>query len=155
MGGNFRVQHSTELLNELSLLSGGFSPNGQGVKGRVTYQDSCYLGRYNQIYKQPRQLLDGARVERLEMPRHGADSFCCGGGGGQMWLETDPNTRLNRRRLDDAQKAGAEMVATACPYCLLMFDDAIRSKGLTEQMQVMDIAEILERALIQAPSQPL
>ena len=155
LGGSFRVQHYTELLSELSQLAGGFSANGQGVKGRLAYQDSCYLGRYNQIYNQPRRLLDNARVDRVEMPRHGVDSFCCGGGGGQMWLETDPNTRVNRRRLEDAQQAGVDTVATACPYCLLMFDDAIRSKGLTEKMQVMDISEILERALIQEPSRPI
>ena len=81
----------------------------------------------------------------VELPRHGENSFCCGGGGGQMWLETDANTRINHRRLGDALQVQAEVVATACPYCLLMFDDAVRSKGLGEQIQIMDIAEVLER----------
>jgi len=77
------------------------------------------------------------------MARKGENSFCCGGGGGGMWLETDANTRINHHRLKDALDAKAEVVATACPYCLLMFDDAIRSKGIGEQIKVMDIAELL------------
>jgi Fe-S oxidoreductase len=86
-------------------------------------------------------------VNAVELPRHGENSFCCGGGGGQMWLETDPNTRINHRRLAEVLQAKTEIVATACPYCLLMLDDAIRSKGVGEQIQVMDIAEVLERQL--------
>ncbi|MFZ2098809.1 MAG: heterodisulfide reductase-related iron-sulfur binding cluster [Anaerolineales bacterium] len=145
-GSNYKVQHYTEFLSELSLAK-GISPNGNGLKGRLTYHDSCYLGRYNQIYQAPRQLLRDASLNPIELPRKGENSFCCGGGGGQMWLETDPNTRINHRRLSDALQVKADVVATACPYCLLMFDDAIHSKGLGEQIQVMDIAEILERQL--------
>jgi Fe-S oxidoreductase len=145
-GSNYKVQHYTEFLTELSLTK-GISPNGNGLKGRLAYHDSCYLGRYNQIYKAPRQLLEDAKLNPIELPRHGENSFCCGGGGGQMWLETDPNTRINHQRLADALQVKADVVATACPYCLLMFDDAIRSKGLSEQVQVMDISEVLERQL--------
>jgi Fe-S oxidoreductase/nitrate reductase gamma subunit len=145
-GSNYKVQHYTEFLSELSLTK-NISPNGNGLKARLAYHDSCYLGRYNQIYAAPRQLLKGARLDPIELPRHRENSFCCGGGGGQMWMETDPNTRLNHRRLADALQVKADVVATACPYCLLMFDDAIRSKGLSEQVQVMDIAELLERQL--------
>ncbi len=142
MGSDFKVLHYTELLAELDLPAA--SANGNGVHGKVTYHDSCYLGRYNGIYNQPRELLKGAEVNLVEMARSGENSFCCGGGGGQMWLETDANTRINHRRLADAVDAKADVVATACPYCLLMFDDAIRSKGVGEQVKVMDIAEILE-----------
>jgi Fe-S oxidoreductase/nitrate reductase gamma subunit len=145
-GSNYTVQHYTEFLSELSLTE-GIAPNGNGLQGQLAYHDSCYLGRYNQIYKAPRQLLKGARLSPIELPRHGENSFCCGGGGGQMWLETDPNTRINHRRLSEALQAKVDVVATACPYCLLMFDDAIRSKGIGEQVQVMDIAEILEKQL--------
>ena len=145
-GSTYEVQHYTEFLSELALTK-GISPNGNGLKGNLTYHDSCYLGRYNDIYQAPRQLLKDAKLRPVEMPRHGENSFCCGGGGGQMWLETDPNTRINHRRLAEAQKVKADVVATACPYCLLMFDDAIRSKGVGEQVQVMDIAEILEKQL--------
>jgi Fe-S oxidoreductase/nitrate reductase gamma subunit len=145
-GSQYKVQHYTEFLTEISLLK-GISPDGNGLKGRLTYHDSCYLGRYNQVYQAPRQLLKDARLFPLELPRQGENSFCCGGGGGQMWLETDPNTRINHRRLADAQRIKADIVATACPYCLLMFDDAIRSKGVGDQIQVMDISEILEKQL--------
>jgi Fe-S oxidoreductase len=145
-GSSYKVLHYTEFLTELSLTR-GITPNGNGMKGQLAYHDSCYLGRYNQIYQAPRQLLKDAKVKSIELPRQGENSFCCGGGGGQMWLETDPNTRINHRRLADALQVKADVVATACPYCLLMFDDAIRSKGLGDQVQVMDIAEVLERQL--------
>lgn len=149
MGGNFRVLHYTELLQELEIPWSILDRDGRGSFQKVTYHDSCYLGRYNQIYEAPRKLLHLAKVPIKEMPRHHANSFCCGGGGGQMWLETDAETRINHRRLQDALSIQVETVATACPYCLLMFDDAIRSKGLGERIQVMDIAEILERQLAQ------
>lgn len=145
-GGNYTVQHYTEFLAETSLIK-DISPNGKGLKSNVTYHDSCYLGRYNQVYTQPRRLLQEAKVNLVEMSRRGENSFCCGGGGGQMWLETDPNTRINHRRLADAIACKAGIVATACPYCLLMFDDAIRSKGVDDQVQVLDIAEIMERQI--------
>jgi Fe-S oxidoreductase len=146
-GAQFQVQHLTELLAELPLLENESPSNGNGTQGRLVYHDSCYLGRYNQIYEQPRQLLSKAKVDQVEMDRQGENSFCCGGGGGQMWMETDPNTRINHRRLDQAIDAGADVVATACPYCLLMFDDAIRSKGLGDQIQVVDVAEVLANHL--------
>jgi Fe-S oxidoreductase/nitrate reductase gamma subunit len=146
-GGNYKVQHYTEFLSELSFAK-DVSPNGNGLKGRLTYHDSCYLGRYNQIYHTPRDLLKAVKLDPIELPRQGENSFCCGGGGGQMWLETDPNTRINHRRLGDAMQVKADVVATACPYCLLMFDDAIRSKGVGEQIQVLDIAEVMEKQLL-------
>ena len=146
-GAQFQVQHLTEFLAELPILENASPTNGNGTKGRLTFHDSCYLGRYNQVYEQPRQLLSQAEVDQVEMDRQGENSFCCGGGGGQMWMETDPNTRINHRRLDQAIDAGADVVATACPYCLLMFDDAIRSKGLGDQIQVVDVAEVLANNL--------
>ncbi len=145
-GSSYKVQHYTEFLTEFSLTK-NISPNGNGLKGRLAYHDLCYLGRYNEIYQAPRQLLQEAKLKPMELPRHGEDSFCCGGGGGQMWLETDPNTRINHRRLAEALEAKADVVATACPYCMIMLDDAIRSKGVGEQIQVLDIAEIIEKQL--------
>jgi len=147
MGGDFVVQHYSEYLAELDFPWAAVSPNGDAVHGQVAFHDSCYLGRYNQIYKQPRQLLENSKVSTIEMPRNGENSFCCGGGGGQMWMETDAETRINQQRLQDALDVKTDVVATACPYCLLMFDDAIRSKGLSEQVEVMDIAEIIDRHL--------
>jgi Fe-S oxidoreductase/nitrate reductase gamma subunit len=147
-GGNFKVQHYTEYLAELQ-PNGALqpSPSANGDHGLVTYHDSCYLGRYNQIYSAPRQLLKEAHVKTAELARNSCNSFCCGGGGGQMWMETDANTRINHRRLDDALQAHSDVVATACPYCLIMFDDAIRSKGLGDKIQVLDIAEIIEKQI--------
>lgn len=146
-GPSLEVQHLTEYLANLPQIKSLFSSNGISVEGRLVIHDSCYLGRYNQIYQQPRQLLSMIRADPGEMARKGENSFCCGGGGGQMWMETDPNTRINHRRLNDAIDAGADIVATACPYCLLMFDDAIRSKGYGDQIQVQDIVEIMANQL--------
>jgi len=147
MGGDFEVLHYSELLEEVSADLGAISPNGNGLKGKLAFHDSCYLGRYNNIYEAPRQLLDQAKVERVELKRHGENSFCCGAGGGGMWMETDADKRINHNRLQDAIEADAETLATACPYCLIMFEDAIGAKGVGEQVKVMDIAEILERQI--------
>ncbi len=148
MGGSYKVQHYTEYLSELSIPWNSSPSNGKSALGNLTFHDSCYLGRYNQIYQQPRNLLSDAKVSLVEMANREDNSFCCGGGGGQMWLETDAETRINHRRLQEALEVNADTIATACPYCLLMFDDAIRSKGVGESVQVMDIAEILDRQVI-------
>ncbi|MFN2152126.1 MAG: heterodisulfide reductase-related iron-sulfur binding cluster [Anaerolineales bacterium] len=147
MGGDYEVMHYSEMLSELisnGKLVTSKSANLQMANGKLAYHDSCYLGRYNDIYKAPREILDKAGTNRVELSRKGENSFCCGGGGGMMWMETDPNTRINNRRLQDALDARVDTVATACPYCLTMFDDAIRSKAVAEQIQVRDIVEVLE-----------
>jgi len=143
MGGEYIVEHYSEYLAGLDLpeFAGG------SMEGKLTFHDSCYLGRYNQIYSAPRKLLDNSGVTRVEMVRQKENSFCCGGGGGGMWMETDASTRINHRRLQDALDVKADVVATACPYCLIMFDDAIRSKGIGDEIKVMDIAEILAQGL--------
>lgn len=146
MGGDYTVMHYSEFLPGLNLPA--IKSNGNGLKEKVTFHDSCYLGRYNKIYAQPRQLLNQAGVDWVEMPRNMEDSFCCGGGGGQMWMETDAETRINHRRLAESIDCGAELVATACPYCLLMYDDAIRSKGLGDKVKVMDVTEIMAIQLL-------
>ena len=139
-------QHGAEFLAEL-LSKGDFkTENGQDL-GRLTFHDSCYLGRYNQIYDQPRQLLKDASLTPLEMNLTRQDSFCCGGGGGAMWLETEADTRVNQHRLQQALELDPDTIATACPFCMIMFDDALRSKGMTEQVQVLDLIEILNQAL--------
>ncbi len=143
MGGNYEVLHYTELLNDL-IANGKLPTNSQINSKTLAYHDSCYLGRYNDIYTAPREILDKTGINRVELSRKGENSFCCGGGGGMMWMETDPNTRINNRRLEDALTAEVDTVATACPYCLTMFDDAIRTKAVGEQIKVMDIVEILE-----------
>jgi Fe-S oxidoreductase/nitrate reductase gamma subunit len=144
LGAKFTVLHYTELLEELALPAASQAASGNGQARKLTYHDPCYLGRHNQVFASPRQLLADAGQTPLEMPRKMENSLCCGGGGGQMWQEMEAETRINLIRLQEALDTGAETIATACPYCLLMFDDAIRSKGIGEQVKVMDIAEILE-----------
>jgi Fe-S oxidoreductase/nitrate reductase gamma subunit len=144
LGGEFHILHHSEYLAQLA-AAGRLQP-GNGAPGRVVaYHDSCYLGRYNQVYDAPRSALDAVPgMRRLELTRRRENGFCCGGGGGHMWMETDPNTRINHRRLAEVLEADeANIIATACPYCMIMLDDAVRSKGLTEQIRVQDIAEIL------------
>ena len=92
-------------------------------------------------------MLDKAKTDRVEMARCNENSFCCGAGGGGMWVETDTDKRINHRRLQDAVDVKADLVATACPYCLTMFEDAINSKGMGENIQVLDIAEVLEKLI--------
>jgi Fe-S oxidoreductase len=147
-GGDYVVFHHTELLAEL--ISDGLLPKTTAVNGNVlTYHDPCYLGRYNQVYDEPRQALDNfSSPNRIEMPRCRENAFCCGGGGGHMWMEIDPSTRINHRRLAEAvEDTEADVIVTSCPYCLIMFDDAIRSKGLGEDISVQDIAEILASSI--------
>ena len=146
LGGEFTVLHASEFLfDALSSLD----PESGGMLdqwGTLTFHDSCYLGRYQQIYREPRSVLRNAGLQLTEMSASGDDSLCCGGGGGAMWLETDPETRVNRKRLEQAQEIKADTVATACPYCLIMLDDAVRSQGLGEEIQVLDLVEILDQA---------
>lgn len=144
MGGDYEVLHYSDLLEEAMPQLGTISPNGNGLKGSLAFHDSCYLGRYNDIYSAPRDILDAAKTDRVELARQGENSFCCGAGGGGMWIETDADKRINQRRLQDVLDAEVDTVATACPYCLIMFEDAITSKGIAEEIKVMDIAEVLE-----------
>ena len=147
MGGDFEVIHSSQLLTEIADNLDIDQAKGDGIEGKLTYHDSCYLGRYNNEYKAPRNLLDKAKIDRVEMERSGENSFCCGAGGGGMWVETDADKRINHKRLQDAIDVEADVVATACPYCLTMFEDAANSKGLGEQLQVLDISEVLEKQI--------
>ncbi|MDF1500258.1 MAG: heterodisulfide reductase-related iron-sulfur binding cluster [Anaerolineales bacterium] len=143
-GADFEVIHHSELISEL-MQSGQIETDGGANGKRFTYHDSCYLGRYNQIYDQPRKALDGVPdLKRAEMAKNKSDGFCCGGGGGHMWLETDPNTRINNARLEQAVETEADIVVTACPYCLIMFEDAIGSTGRSDQIQAKDLAEVLD-----------
>jgi len=145
-GGNFQVLHASEFLAEI-IKKKDFEPSSKKDYGRLTFHDSCYLGRYNNVYTQPRELLKNANLSPLEMESSQEKSFCCGGGGGAMWLETEADTRINHHRLQHALDINADTITTACPFCLIMFDDALRSKGLTEQIQVYDLVEILNQSL--------
>ena len=147
-GGDYQVMHHTELLAEL--IREGRIKVKENLENRIfSYHDSCYLGRYNQIYDDPRTILHSIPdLELSEMPRSKQNAFCCGGGGGHMWMEIDPATRINHRRLDEViEKAHADTVVTACPYCLIMFEDAISSKGVGDTVNAMDISEVISNHL--------
>lgn len=142
-GGNFEVSHHTEFIAGLLKQA---KPGAIKGSGRViTYHDPCYLGRYNDIYKPPRQILHNiSGVKPVEMEKKEMKSFCCGGGGGRMWLEENIGRRISEMRIEQAAKTGAQVVATACPFCLQMLDDA--AKASQQPIKVMDVAELAAEA---------
>jgi Fe-S oxidoreductase len=141
-GGNFEVMHHTEFLD--NLIKEGKIQTNKGGYGTITYHDSCYLGRHNDIYQAPRQVLKAVPgIKLVEMENNKKRGFCCGGGGGHMWLEERIGTRISENRMDQIIATRADLVATACPYCLQMFDDAIKAKQVEEKLKVKDIAEII------------
>ena len=117
------------------------------LKEAVTYHDSCYLGRYNNIYDAPRDVLKSLDAKLKEMPKNKERGFCCGAGGGHLWLEEQKKgERINHLRTEQALTTGAKTIATACPYCLTMFEDGIKAKG-DESARAKDIAEVVAEAL--------
>jgi len=143
-GGNYEVVHHTELLCRL-VKSGKIKPSRE-VLGKVVFHDSCYLGRYNEIYDEPRDVLDEiSGIERLEIERSREDGFCCGAGGGRAWME-EKEPRINKLRVDQLMEAKPDRIVSACPYCLMMFKDALADKGLDESVKAVDLAEILAEA---------
>ncbi len=154
-GGEFEVVHHTELL--LQLISEGRLQLGEELRRVVAYQDPCYLGRYHNIYEAPRKILAATPgVEVVEMGRCGSESLCCGAGGGRMWMEEEPEQRVNRLRLKDAVATGADLIVTACPFCLQMFEDAARALDPEKPLEVLDLVELLERSVArsEAPGEP-
>jgi Fe-S oxidoreductase len=127
------------------LINNGSLPLEVGTV-RVTYHDPCYLGRHNREYEAPRQILSAIPgLELLEMERNREDAFCCGGGGGNFFTDLiGGGTRSPARiRIREAMNTGAGVIATACPQCAKMLDDALKAEGLEEKMEVKDIAEII------------
>jgi Fe-S oxidoreductase len=118
--------------------------------GAVAYHDPCYLGRHNGVYDAPRRALRAATGrEALEMPRCREGAFCCGAGGGRMWMEEHLGTRINLARVDEALATGASTLAVACPYCLVMFEDGLKDRGRGD-VRVRDVAEIVAGRLPKA-----
>jgi Fe-S oxidoreductase/nitrate reductase gamma subunit len=145
-GGNYQVFHHTEFL--WNLFKEGKLSCKTSVEMTATYHDSCYLGRHNNLYDAPRKLLGSIRDARLvEMEKTREKSFCCGAGGGRMWMEETLGKRINHLRVDQIASCGASIVATACPYCLTMLGDGVKEKGMENDLAVYDLAELLEKAM--------
>jgi len=144
LGGNFEVVHHTQLLNEL--VKEGRLTAVTRVDQKVTYHDPCYLGRHNQVYVPPRELVDATGATRVEMERHADKSFCCGAGGARIWMEEKIGTRVNQNLGDEAIGTGASKVAVACPFCSVMLNDAVtkrQAEGTAQGVEVVDVATLL------------
>jgi Fe-S oxidoreductase len=141
-GFELEMLHHTQLLNTL-IKEGRLKPSPHKSDKKLTYHDPCYLGRHNQIYAPPRELLQASGCDVEEMPRNQERSFCCGGGGGRMWMEEKIGTRINLNRVDEAIDTGAQEVAVACPFCRIMVGDGMVARQ--SDVEVFDVAQILLR----------
>jgi Fe-S oxidoreductase len=159
-GVELEVVHHTQLLNRL-VREGRLTPvaqngNGNGHRRPITYHDPCYIGRHNQVYTPPRELLDvipGAELR--EMPRNSERSFCCGAGGARMWMEEKIGERINNNRTAEAVATGADQIAVACPFCRVMLSDGLTSLqaggNAREEVEVLDVAQMLLAAVKRDP----
>ena len=143
-GGEFEVVHYTQLLKQL-LDEGKLSLGGYGKK--VIYHDPCYLGRHSKVFDEPRDLLGAAGAEVMEFDRNKGMALCCGGGGGRLWMEADPEQRFSTHKIREADAKGAEVVATCCPYCISMFTDSAKTENVDEKIEVKDLVEIIAEQL--------
>jgi len=146
LGGNFEVMHFTQYL--LELIKQGRLKLTREVNLKVTYHDPCYLGRHNDIYDEPRAVLKSIPgLELIELPDHRENSLCCGGGGGRIWMETRSGERFSDIRVEQALASGANVLAVACPYCMLNLDDSVVTLDKSDAIGVRDIAELVQEAL--------
>ncbi len=143
-GFELEMLHHTQLLNTL-IKEGRLRLSPHKSENKLTYHDPCYLGRHNQIYAPPRELLQASGCDVTEMPRNQERSFCCGGGGGRMWVEESIGTRINLTRVDEAIETGANEVAVACPFCRIMVTDGVAARE--SNLQVLDVAQVLLRSV--------
>lgn len=142
-GGNFEVYHHSELIDEV-VKNGKIKLKKQEQARKITFHDSCYIGRYNDIYEQPRSALNVIAGDNLvEMERNKSKGFCCGAGGGRMFLEDSEESRVNIERTKEAVATGAETIASACPFCMTMISDGVKSLDKSETIEIQDIAEIV------------
>jgi heterodisulfide reductase subunit D len=145
LGGNYEVIHHATFLQQL-IDSGRVSLKEEGgFKGKkITYHDSCYLGRANNIYEAPRKVLEYLDAELVEMKRCKSNGLCCGAGGAQMWKEEEKgNTRINNERTREALATGGSVIAAACPFCNTMLTDGVKAAEKYDTVQVLDLAEIV------------
>jgi len=148
MGGNFEVYHYTEILAKL-IAEGKLKP-AKSLGNKVAYHDSCFLGRHNGVYDQPRSVITAAGASIAEIEKSREFGFCCGAGGGRMWLEEDAvegYKRINDTRTDQLLETNPEMIITNCPFCLTMLADGVKAAEAEEQTRVFDVAELLWQAM--------
>ncbi len=146
LGGNYEVIHHTTFLQQLIDEGRIKLKEGGSFKGKkITYHDSCYLGRANNIYEAPRKVLEALDAELLEMKRCKTNGLCCGAGGAQMFKEEEKGTtRINFERSREAIESGADVIASACPFCNTMLTDGVKNEEKETAVKVLDIAEIIE-----------
>jgi Fe-S oxidoreductase len=147
IGGNYRVVHHSELIERL--LREGRIRLQSPLAEAITYHDPCYLGRYNQVYGSPRSILKSLSSGGFrELERNGRESFCCGAGGGRMWMEETIGKRINLERSEEIARQGVSRVAVGCPFCLTMIEDGMKDLGKEEEIRTLDIAELVERQMV-------
>ncbi len=144
LGGNYTVYHHTQYIQKL-IDEGRLQLNKNTLNGKkVTFHDPCYLGRANNEYDKPRQILDGLSVNYQEMKRHKNTALCCGAGGGQMFKDAEKGDKeINILRTEDALEVQPQIIATACPYCNTMMTDGVKAKEKEDSIEVLDIAELI------------
>jgi heterodisulfide reductase subunit D len=149
LGGTYEVIHHTTLLQQLIAEGKVRMKGGETFKGKkITYHDSCYLGRANDIYEAPRQVLEALDAELVEMKRCRKNGLCCGAGGAQMFKEEEKGTtRINWERANEAVETGSNIVAAACPFCNTMLTDGVKAAEKEGEVQVLDVAELVARSL--------
>lgn len=149
LGGNYEVIHHTTFLQQLIDEGKIKLKEGGSFKGkRITYHDSCYLGRANDIYEAPRKVLEALDAELVEMKRCRSNGFCCGAGGAQMFKEEEKGTiRINMDRSNEAIDTGADVIASACPFCNTMMTDGVKLADKEEAVKVMDVAELISQSM--------
>jgi len=147
MGGNYEVIHHTQFIDQL-VQTGKITLN-QSFQESLTYHDPCYLGRYNSVYDQPRSILQSISKNRLkELNRHGRESFCCGAGGGRMWMEETIGKRINLERAEEIVGQQVENVAVGCPFCLNMIEDGMKELEKEEAIKTQDICELVAKNMV-------
>jgi Fe-S oxidoreductase len=146
-GVDYSVQHHTELLQELMRDKRIPIDTKKALAEHVTFHDPCYLGRYNKVYDEPRDVLVQIGVKSSEMERNKQQSFCCGAGGGRMFMEEHVGKRVNVERTEQALATGATTIAVGCPFCMTMITDGTKAKEVEEKVKVKDLAELVAERL--------